>query len=129
MLEPMEAAQNWDHYAPMLARVFERFDLGYSTDDVLLDVIKQRKQLWDLGGEACAVVNVCKMPQFSVLEVPLLAGDNIDQWLPDLVENLKMVARDNGCKYVDGFGRKGWTRKLEQYGFKPYSYDVRLEIE
>lgn len=124
-----QAIANWDRIEPMLARVLARFDYGSDPDDILLDVIHGRRQFWAINDlEGLAVVEICQLPKFSVLDIPLLVGDNMGDWLKPLIDQLTQYAKASGCKYIDGFGRKGWTRKLEQYGFKPYSYDVRLKV-
>jgi hypothetical protein len=119
---------HWPHVEPILQRALDRFDYGSDADDVLGDIIKGWRDLWLIGDDSIAITQVNRLPKFAVLDISLLAGDRIDQWLSDLVIAFTNYAEAIGCKYIDGFGRKGWTKKLEAYGFKPYSYDVRLEI-
>lgn len=120
----------WPQAVPQIERILERFDYGSSTDDILINLMTGTRQLWEVnGGEGYAITRINNLPQFSVLDVSLLAGHNMGDWLEPLIDQLHMYAKALGCKYMDGFGRKGWTRKLEKYGFRPYSYDVRLEID
>lgn len=123
-----DAAAYWGHAQPMLQRALDRFDYGSDSDDILMDIINGGRQLWLIGEDAIAITSICTLPKFSVLDISLLAGDRIDLWLDDLVIAFRNYAGVMNCKYIDGFGRKGWTKKLEAYGFKPYSYDVRLEV-
>lgn len=123
-----QAAAHWGHVQPMLQRALDRFDYGSDSDDILMDIINGGRQLWLISEDAIAITSVSVLPKFSVLDISLLAGDRIDLWLGDIVIAFNNYAEAIGCKYIDGFGRKGWTKKLEAYGFKPYSYDVRLEV-
>lgn len=128
LVSGVKAADYWHHVAPILQRALDRFDYGSDTDDILMDIINGGRELWLIGEDAVAITSISRLPKFSVLDISLLAGDRIDLWLDDLVIAFTNYAEAAGCKYVDGFGRKGWTKKLEAYGFKPYSYDVRLEV-
>lgn len=123
-----DAAAYWGHVEPMLQRALDRFDYGSDSDDILLDIINRGRELWLIGEDAVAITSISTLPKFNVLDISLLAGDRINLWLDDLVIAFRNYAEATNCKYIDGFGRKGWTKKLEAYGFKPYSYDVRLEI-
>lgn len=129
VLLPDEVMAAWESAEPILQRALDKFDYGSDSDHILLDLLNGNRQLWIIGVfDAVAITSVKTLPKFSVLDISLLAGDNIEVWLEKLVSQLTMYAKACGCKYVDGFGRKGWTRKLESHGFKPYSYDVRLKI-
>lgn len=124
-----EAVKDWPKIEPLLSRVLERFDYGSDANDVLADVMSGRRMIWSINNfEGVAVLEICPLPKFSVLDVPLLAGDNMKNWLSPLIRQLTLYAKSSGCKYIDAFGRRGWTRQLEEYGFKPYSYDVRLRL-
>ena len=124
-----EMGKEWPRIAPHLERVLARFDYGSDENDIFADAIQGHRQIWAIGDfDAIAVTQINRLPKFSVLDVSLLAGKGMKEWLPDLVGILTQFAEVNGCKYMDGFGRKGWTKQLEKYGFKPYSYDVRMEI-
>lgn len=127
-IEPEQVPAEWGRAGPMIQRALDRFDYGESSDDVLLSLMRGERELWMCGDDAAVILQVCRLPQFQVLDIPLMAGDNMDAWLPDLVSQLTRYAKAIGCKYIDGFGRKGWTRKLQEFGFEPYSYDVRLKV-
>jgi hypothetical protein len=124
----VNAADHWDRVAPILQRALDKFDYGSDSDDILSDIMRGGRELWLVGDDAVAITSVSRLPKFAVLDISLLAGDRIDLWLNDLVIAFSNYAKTVGCKYIDGFGRRGWTKKLEAYGFKPYSYDVRLEV-
>ncbi len=129
ILGKAEIAEHWETIEPLLARVLDRFDYGSNASDLLLDFMNEERQLWSINDlDAIAVTQISKLPRFSVLDVPLMAGSGMKEWMDDLVQTLREHAREQGCKYMDGFGRKGWTKRLHRYGFKPYSYDVRLEV-
>jgi hypothetical protein len=36
--------------------------------------------------------------------------------------------KDNGCKFVEFTGRKGWQRKLDKLGWKPEYVSFRMEV-
>ncbi|WP_373089291.1 hypothetical protein [Zhongshania sp.] len=129
LLSPDQVVTHWGSIEPLLQRVLSRFDYGSDAEHILIDVVNGRRQIWEIADfSAIAVTEVCNLPKFSVLDIPLVSGDNMETWLEPLLDQLTEYAKASGCRYIDGFGRKGWTRKLEKYGFKPYSYDVRLKV-
>lgn len=129
ILSADEVVVNWGRIEPHLVRVLAQFDYGSDPEHILLDAVNGRREIWQIADyDAIAVTEICTLPKFSVLDISLVCGDNMDTWLEPLLDQLTQYAKASGCRYIDGFGRKGWTRKLEKYGFKPYSYDVRLKV-
>ena len=123
-----EAFARWDEIAPVLQRVFDRFDIGITTDNLLQDILTRDMQLWDCGS-GYAITQIVIKPNFKVLTIPYIAGDGMDEWLGELFETVKAFGQSNGCKYLEGYGRKGWQRRLESFGFAPYAITVRCEID
>lgn len=118
----------WPAVCPLVQRVLDRYDFGFDADYIKAKLLNRDMQLWVCAGDAIAITEIIVLPQFKVLGVPVIAGEGLKDWLPDLVETLKAFGKDHGCKYMDGYGRKGWLKALDKYGFKPYSISTRCEL-
>ncbi len=129
MIDPAELYLVWDIAKEEIKRPLGLFDYGSDLDDIRDDIMTGHRQLWQIGDDAWAITSLSNTNQFRTLDIQLLAGSNMDQWLESFFERMQEFGKEWNCKYMDGFGRKGWARKLEQFGFKPYSYDVRCKID
>ncbi|TNF09397.1 MAG: hypothetical protein EP323_00415 [Gammaproteobacteria bacterium] len=118
----------WPAVEKQVNRVLDRFDFGYNADHVYKRLMSQEMQLWLCNGEAVAVTEIIMMPNFKVLAVPIVAGKGMKVWLPDLVGTLQQFGRQHDCKYMEGYGRKGWVKALAFGGFKEYSVNTRCEL-
>lgn len=118
----------WPAVEKQVNRVLDSFDFGYGADYVHGKLKEKEMQLWICNGDAVAVTEILIMPNFKILAVPLVAGEGMSDWLPDLVETLKEFGREHDCKYMEGYGRKGWVKALAFGGFKEYSVNTRCEL-
>jgi hypothetical protein len=67
-------------------------------------------------------------PNIRGLKVLFTGGYEGDLWFPEMNKILKGWAKDNGCKFVEFTGRKGWQRKLDKLGWKPEYVSFRMEV-
>lgn len=98
--------------------------------DVLADCIAGNLVLWGvfdperIGVEneeplrAIVVTNVVQYWRCKTLELIVLSGDGMKEWLDEVNEVTDRYARDAGCliREIPG-GRKAWLRVLSKYGF------------
>jgi hypothetical protein len=63
-----------------------------------------------------------------VLNVTTTGGENMSDWLTQLVEACKGIAKDFDCEEVYVVGRPGWLKTLKRFGFKPRHQIVSLEV-
>ncbi|WP_461521442.1 hypothetical protein [Porticoccus sp.] len=121
--------QVWEFVAPQIERVLKRFDMGYGPEHVLARLKNRDMQLWLCGDmEAICVTEIMVFPHFKTLAIQLTAGHGMSKWLPALAETLRAYAQHHQCKYLEGYGRKGWQKALAPYGYKLYSTTTRCEL-
>lgn len=119
----------WDEIEPEIRRVTDRFDIGEKPEHIRERLRNREQQLWLCNGLDGVCVSEIKVhPEFKVLAFPIIAGEDMSQWLDDLVDIARAYAKHHNCKYIEGYGRKGWLRALNEYGFKDYAITTRLEI-
>lgn len=63
------------------------------------------------------------------LALPLIAGDSLEELKDDFMPFMNAIALNYGCSSITGFAaRKGWTRKLKDYGWKPVREIIKYEV-
>lgn len=119
----------WATVEPQIQRVTDRFDIGETPNDIYRRVKQRDQQLWLCNkGEGVCISEIKILPRFNILAFPVIAGDNMAGWLDDLVDMAKAYGKHHNCKYVEGYGRKGWLRALREHGFKEYAITTRLKL-
>lgn len=75
--------------------------------------------IWDsaAGRARGAVVTQITTDSARVAEVPLVAGDNMADWL-HLLDDLEEWARAENCVAMIGYARSGWARMLKDKGWR-----------
>lgn len=102
----------------MISRALNQTESGYSEEDVLTKLQAREMQLWVIPEKMACVTTIVVYPKFKVCLAAYLGGDDMDEWFPELVETLSTWASQNGCKYLEEWGRKGWEKVAAKQGFK-----------
>lgn len=72
--------------------------------------------IWDRKADelaaACITMLNTEHSAEPILDIPLVAGRDMDAWLFDLWRLLSAWGRSHRCLIALGYGRKGWERKL-----------------
>lgn len=126
-----QARGYWHIVEPLLQTIIDRFDPGYSADDILFHVEQQKMQLWLIApDEVCAVVitEITNFPQYKTLHAPFIAGERMGEWFDPVFDVLESFAKHHGCKYVTGCGRRGWVRQGKPRGYRETYTVLRKEI-
>ena len=124
---PVDIEKAWVFVYPLLQEAVER-SLGRDTESALKQMlIDGHYQLW-MAGEpgrlsACCATRVAEYPSGKkVLNIVALGGKQFEQWAQELLDTLKKFSLENKCTSIEFVGRRGWMRKLPEYGFE----DCRL---
>ncbi|VIO77386.1 hypothetical protein [Bradyrhizobium ivorense] len=81
---------------------------------------------WDaLTIQAAAATVLINSEVGKVCVITACGGVGMKRWLP-LLDGIEAYARDEGCKRVRIYGRKGWMRVLEGYREKHVILDKDL---
>lgn len=111
-----EVLQVWDKVEPNIRKALDVEDTGFSAEDILTCLQMRQMQLW-VHPKAAAVTQIQVLPQYKKLVLITLGGEDMDEWLDDLMDTLEAYGRDMGCKYGEQWGRKGWLRVNEKRGY------------
>jgi hypothetical protein len=103
---------------PWLERTLEYNCFGYTLGE-LVDLIRRGNfQLWATAGDDYSGFVVTELVgDPPILNLFIGAGYNLEKWLSDLVF-VENWARERGCVEIKVWGRKGWERKLKDWGYR-----------
>lgn len=88
----------------------------HAPEDVAQAVKEGRMQAWTLGN-SLIITEVLEFPRAKALNVFMAVGNMAE--VMALQPQLEAYGRQHGCKALRMEGRKGWTRILPHYGWKP----------
>ena len=119
----------WPRVVDLLIPALKRFDSGYSVEDVLHALQGSDMQLWVAGEyEGAVVTQIIKFPQFKTCRVFAAGGGGMEVWMDEMEDRIETWARELGCKYLTGGGRRGWMRMGERRGWKTVGVEMSKEI-
>lgn len=122
MLEPEELALRWTEVKPYIDRALAH-GVGESTShDLFMECMDKRSVCWEAPGQAFAIVRFIRMYGHDQLQIVTTAGEGWADYGPEALAILEDFAKQEGCKYVSIWGRKGWERTLPE-GYK-HTYSV-----
>jgi hypothetical protein len=112
----------------LLERVRDLLQPRGLPSDILADCMSGSLTLWGVFDESkfgsdeeallgICVTNVREYWRCNALELLVLCGDNMREWLSDLNDITINYAEDCGCSLRELHGRKGWIRELKKFGF------------
>ncbi len=123
-----EAVHVWDEARQHLSKALNRIDTGYSDEDLLTAIQMRDMQLWMVPGQAAAVTQIQIFPQFKTLVILYLGGEQMSEWIEELMDTFEEYGRFMGCKYAEQYGRKGWERVARDRGAKTAFTVVRKAL-
>ena len=88
-------------------------------EDVAFAVLEGRMQFW-VNGESVAITEIIVYPRKKVLHVFLGSGKRKE--LFEMIESAWQWGQSIGCTGMTLAGRKGWTKLMGKFGFKPTLY-------
>lgn len=114
---------NWWNVAEPYITDALKYGVGeYTAQDIKKACESTTMQLWLFGDrkevKGCFVTQILNYPQLSVLLVLLLGGKDFKEHKENVDDTLLRFGKENNCKYVEFFGRKGWGNFLKDLEYK-----------
>jgi len=88
--------------------------------EVIADIMSGKATLWP--GERCAFVTQLLAGENRLLHIWLAGGDGREMMA--MVHGMAAWGRAQGAQFATVNGRKGWKRRLNQFGFVPYNGEL-----
>ena len=117
-LVPIYAAvEIWDKVKHQIEKTN---DAVLNDEDVLNFLANGQWRLWVAldEGEVVAAMTVefFYYPRDKVCRVVTMGGQRMQEWLTsDTIKKFEDWAKEQGCSYIDVFGRRGWKKVLPGY--------------
>jgi hypothetical protein len=99
----------------------------HTIDDVEAGVAQGLFQFWE-ADDCCAVTEILTYPRCKKLHIFIAAG-NFQSICDKLLPRASAFAKENGCVSMTTIARKGFVRRIPQYGFKPKYVAFELDLE
>jgi hypothetical protein len=91
----------------------------YTEDAIILKIINSTSQLWlaEQGDTVLGVTvtNGVQYPNLKALNIHLIGGSRIKEWMQMGLEAIENFAKDTQCTEVRLSGRHGWIKMLKDY--------------
>lgn len=117
-----EVEKYWPEMLLELRKIKHLWDIWWTEEALYIQCVSGNMQVWVAGKPPSFSIvvfsQILHYPANSVLQAVLMFGTKVDEVLPVVVGTLEHFALEHGCKYAEVFGRHGWSKKLENYGFR-----------
>lgn len=113
---PESIADVWPYVEGLLAGATNRTGLA-DLRVIERDLKSGAALLWvaiDGGILAAATTSICQVNGSRICELTACGGKERGRWL-DLLEQIELYAKAEGCTSMRIYGRKGWQRVLKNY--------------
>ena len=112
LLTAEELAQRWHEVKPYVDRALE-YGQGESTShDLFMECMNKWAACFEAPGKSFAIVRKCTLSQYDQLQIVTTSGEGWDEYGPEALPILEDFAKQEGCKNIAIWGRKGWERVL-----------------
>jgi len=106
----------------------------YTAEDMRKQAISDKAiQLWvpfdkdDVYG--FYVTEIVDYPQMRALAMHFIGGTRFKEWQFVGWPILQKFARDNNCKVIESYGRPGWKKMWQGYGYETQFIFYKLPVE
>ena len=106
----------------------------YTANDMLEGLLKNKnQQLWiafdDKDIHGFWITEVLEYPQTKTLALHFMGGVDFYEWLSDGFPKLQKFARETGCSKMEAYGRPGFEKLWQDYGYKKRLVYYELPVE
>lgn len=132
-IKPEDVDKVWGVLSPFIGMAMQYGLKTHDLSDILRGVKDGSFSLWAVMNEkdklcGSAITCVEVYPKLKIASLRWLGGNGIDEWLETSLKVLASWARLNGCSFVRSYGRKGWEKMLQPYGWETVGSLVLLDL-
>jgi hypothetical protein len=124
---PEQVPQIWPHVKDYIESSL--IDNGHiCLQDVYDNLLLNNYQLWtpvSMDVQAAIVTTIQDVRGTAICTILCCGGKNMKNWMSLAFGEIENWARDEGCKLLKVYGRKGWARLL---GFEIVAYEMKREL-
>jgi len=135
--EPQYVDVLWPYIGPLLNKALERTIGEISLEDIKELLKEQRQQLWIIVDEqereiiGAFTTEIYIYPNQKHLRGHLWGTkkNTLKKWMDSWSEPVEKFCKENGISHIETAGRDGWTRALQNKGYKKYYTVLVKELE
>lgn len=131
-LSAPEVDSEWDTYGPMVEEALRNGGSLDNVDRVHSALMQSLMQFWTICFEGavkgCIITAVDDADKAKVLRLVALSGKGMWGCGPELDRTLRVFAAAHGCRFMTLDGRRGWVKRLKEYGWRVGSVKMYKEI-
>jgi hypothetical protein len=113
-----QTVENWVTLSRYLSKVLPHGQGESSLTDYLTKILNNYAQCWALveGGTIVGVglTEFLQYSQHKTLHIIAFSGSNFEEQ-SKVFPTVEQFAKDNGCKRIESWGRRGWVKQLTRY--------------
>ena len=123
-LSAKDAVYYWDAVTPLIIKGLKKTDGEYSLKDYQDYIESQYWDLWIAVNlntkeiQGVAVTEIIEHPNFNELLMRMVIGKQFNKFLLETETQFQEFAKENNCKRLVLYGRKGWLRVLNKINWK-----------
>ena len=121
MLKEKEIGNNWTIIRQVLEKHPEMWEKGQTLPSLRLLLDTGAMVAWVVMKNSTMYMILftieLEYPACKSLQVVMGAGKELGDYLGTIASAMEAWAHRRGCKYVEVVGRKGWERRLAQFGY------------
>lgn len=123
----------WPNVEGLVTRSLRGIEDEVDADAILAGLI-DRKLMLLIAHDAevekgVLILSHKKTPNSSFIEIDLVGGYDMAEWMTTAVNVVKVLAKAFGVTKVKALGRKGWHKHAAVTGFKPKRTLFEMEID
>tara|TARA_B100001059_G_scaffold208276_1_gene220418 strand:- start:480 stop:899 length:420 start_codon:yes stop_codon:yes gene_type:complete len=122
----------WKDAAKALGKSIQTMKGKFTLGSLYEALKREELVLWIIvdDGKVIAAITtkVLEYPSCKAMAMDWIGGERMGEWLEMAHEKLIQHSIENGCSHLEGYGRKGWGRWLQKYGWKPEYIAYRMEL-
>ena len=123
----------WDRIKKYVEKCAKYTYGRYTADDILDGLLTKDQHLWiafdDKEIHGFWVTEGSVYPQMKALTLHFVGGKGFKVWGEVGFPPLQKFAKELGCDVMESFGRPGWKKMWEGYGYNPRYVFYELPVE
>lgn len=118
LLSGEELAEKWYLIKPQIEKSLVHGTGDISAYDLFIECLAAQAQCWLHEDGGVAITRILTHKQYKECVIVTTTTTGWFEHGPAILELIEDFARGVGCKYTSVYGRKGWARALNKYGYK-----------
>ncbi len=121
----------WEYVDEYISSALKHGVGEYTSQDIRELCKNKQMQLWikfNKNVQGAFVTQILNYPQMNILLGLVIGGKDFKSWRNETDELLYKFGKENDCKYIELFGRKGWGNYLKDINYKEQARVYSKEI-